>query len=244
MDLNAHTVLITGGTSGIGLALAERFLREGSEVIVCGRRMTRLDEIKEKFPGIHTRVCDVTNKSERISLFRQITDAFPRLDVLVNNAGIQRAIRLLENEDWEKARAEIATNFEAPVHLSMLFLPHLIRQERPAIMNVSSGLAFVPMAASPVYCATKAAIHSFSLSLRYQLSETSVEVIEIIPPAVSTELGGPGRHAFGMPVGEFADAVMEGLRKGDREITYGFSEEARTASREKRKEMFKRMNRR
>ena len=242
MDPSSHTILITGGASGIGLALAERFLRTGSEVIVCGRSLTRLDEAKEKLPDVHIRVCDLAQKSERVLLFQRITEAFPRLDVLVNNAGIQHWIRLSENEDWEKARSEIAINFEAPVHLSMLFVPHLLKQTHPALINVTSGLAFVPMAAAPVYCAAKAALRSFTLSLRHQLSETPVEVIEIIPPAVNTDLGGAGRHAFGVPIGEFADAVMEGLRRGDREITYGFSEEARAASPDELSDIFVRMN--
>jgi uncharacterized oxidoreductase len=131
---------------------------------------------------------------------------------------------------------------EAPIHLATLFIPHLLGQERPAIVNVTSGLAFVPLARVPVYCATKAALHSFTLSLRHQLAHTPVRVVEIVPPAVNTDLGGPGLHTFGVPVGEFADAVVSRLRAGDLEIPYGFSAQASRASYEDREALFTRMN--
>jgi uncharacterized oxidoreductase len=166
----------------------------------------------------------------------------PGLDVLVNNAGIQRRVRLTEPGEWEAVREEIAINLEAPVHLSTLFIPHLLRQERPAIVNVTSGLAFAPMAGVPVYCATKAALHSFTLSLRQQLSGTPIEVVEIIPPAVDTDLGGPGLHTFGVPLEEFADAVAARLDRGELEIPYGMAERSSRASRDELDAIFKRMN--
>jgi uncharacterized oxidoreductase len=243
MELSGNTILITGGASGIGYAFAEHFLAAGSEVIICGRREDKLREAKEKHPQLHTRVCDVGEEGERSALFDWATSEFPRLNVLVNNAGIQRRLNLNESEQWQRTRREIAINFDAPVHLSRLFIPHLLERERPAILNVTSGLSFVPLANVPVYCATKAALHSFTMSLRQQLSETPIAVIEIAPPAVDTDLGGVGLHTFGVPLDEFANAVFERLPRGEPEIAYGTAQKASRASREELDEIFKFMNR-
>jgi uncharacterized oxidoreductase len=242
MDLGTNTVLITGGASGIGFAFAERFLTAGSEVIVCGRREEKLREAQIKYPNLHIRVCDVSHSSDRVSLFEWVTREFPKLNILVNNAGIQRRFQIAQNSDWEKIEEELAINLDAPIHLSALFIPHLLKQEHPAILNITSGLAFAPMASAPVYCATKAALRSFTLSLRHQLSATPISVIEIIPPAVNTDLGGKGIHTTGTPLNEFADAVIDQLKKGSVEIAYGFSAQSSRASREELNEMFKRMN--
>ena len=177
MQLNSNAVLITGGATGIGLTLAERFLRAGSDVVICGRRLEKLREAKARHPQLGIRVCDLTVELERVSLFDWAVSELPRLNVLINNAGIQRRVRLAEPEEWECRREEIAVNLEAPVHLSTLFIPHLLKQERPAILNVTSGLAFVPMASAPIYSATKAALHSFTLSLRHQLEGTPIRVV-------------------------------------------------------------------
>jgi len=242
MQLASNTVLITGGASGIGFALAERFLRAGSQVIICGRREEKLEEARAKHPGLKTRVCDLAKETQRTALHKWVTKEFPRLNVLVNNAGIQRRVRLPEELKWKPTHEEIAINLEAPVHLSALFIPHLKKQEHPSIMNVTSGLSFAPMANVPIYCATKAALHSFTLSLRHQLSSTPIRVIEIIPPAVNTDLGGPGLHTFGLPVEEFVNAVMVGLQEGSPEIAYGYSQRASRASRAELDEIFQRMN--
>jgi uncharacterized oxidoreductase len=242
MNVSGNIILITGGASGIGLALAERFLAKGNEVIVCGRREEKLREAKEKYPQIHTRVCDVGEEKEREDLFEWATSEFPNLNVLVNNAGIQRRINLTESKDWRQTKSEIAINFEAPVHLSALFIPHLMKWEKAAIVNVTSGLSFAPLANVPVYSATKAAFHSFTLSLRHQLRETPIEVVEIIPPAVDTDLGGVGLHTFGANLDEFSDAVFARLEKGETEIGYGSAEKASRASRAELDEIFKFMN--
>ncbi|WNG28694.1 SDR family NAD(P)-dependent oxidoreductase [Cystobacter fuscus] len=244
MDMASNTVLITGGASGIGLALAERFLRAGSEVIVCGRREDKLREAQQAHPSLHTRVCDVAKAEDRAALAAWVKSAFPRLNVLVNNAGIQRRLKLSDIEDWDTSQQELAINLEAPIHLSALLVPHLLQQPRPAILNVTSGLAFAPLAFAPIYCATKAALHSFTLSLRQQLADTALQVIEIVPPAVNTDLGGPGLHTFGVPLDEFADAIAERLRQGELEIGYGTAEKARRASRDELDEAFQRMNQR
>jgi uncharacterized oxidoreductase len=242
MDLASNTVLITGGASGIGLALAERFVRAGSRVVVCGRREEKLREVRDRHPEVSTRVCDVGEESERVALYEWAVGEFPALNVLVNNAGIQRRLSLGGGEEWAPTREEIAVNFEAPVHLTTLFAPHLLALPRAAVVNVTSGLAFSPLARVPVYCATKAALRSFTLSLRQQLKGTSVEVVEIIPPAVDTDLGGPGLHTFGVPLDEFADSAFERLGRGDLEIAYGFAEAASRASREELDAIFERMN--
>jgi uncharacterized oxidoreductase len=243
MELSSSTALITGGASGIGLALATRFHAAGSTVAICGRREDRLRQARERLPGLVTRVCDVSRASERRALAGWVSSELPALNVLVNNAGIQCVLPLTEGEgDWTRAEEEIAINLEAPIHLSALLIPHLRKQATAAIVNVTSGLAFTPLARVPVYCATKAALHSFTLSLRHQLADTPVQVVEIAPPAVDTDLGGPGLHTFGVNLDEFADAVMPKLESGDDEIGYGFGEQARTASRRELDEMFRRMN--
>jgi uncharacterized oxidoreductase len=234
--------LITGGASGIGLALAARFMQAGSQLIVCGRREDKLREAAALHPGLRTRVSDLATPSGRTSLFDWVTRECPSVNVLINNAGIQRRVRLAEPQDWAPTQAEIAINFEAPVHLSTMFIPHLAARPQPAIINITSGLAFVPMAAAPVYSATKAALHSFTLSLRHQLAATPIQVIEIAPPATNTDLGGPGLHTFGVPLDEFADAVTARLVAGDLEITYGFSAQSSRASRSEQDEIFARMN--
>ena len=244
MNLAGNTILITGGATGIGWTLTERFLEAGNEVVICGRREDRLLEAQKKYPQLHIRVCDVADERERVALFEWATAKFPELNVLVNNAGIQRRVNLAESEDWAATRSEIAINLEAPVHLSRLFIPHLSRRKSAAILNVTSGLSFAPLANVPVYCATKAALHSFTMSLRHQLRETAIEVIEIIPPAVDTDLGGVGLHTFGVNAQEFADAVFEGLKGGEQEIAYGTALVSSRASREEADEISRQMNQR
>lgn len=232
MKLDSSTILVTGGASGIGFALAQRFVAAGAEVIICGRRESALRRAQQEVSALKWITADVGRESDRIALADHVVREFPRLNVLVNNAGIQRRSRFTEDAaPWHERQAEIAINFEGPVHLTSLLLPHIAAQANAAIVNVSSGLAFIPAAFAPVYCATKAALHSFTVSLRHELSRRGVEVIEFIPPAVNTDLGGPGAHANAIPISEFADAVMSGIAAGKDEIGYGLSERARTATR-------------
>jgi uncharacterized oxidoreductase len=243
MELPGHSVLVTGGASGIGLAIATRFLRAGSDVLICGRRADKLREAQVKHPGLRTHACDVEDPAQRVALQEWALRESPNLDVLVNNAGVQHRVELAELPDWAHLHREITINFEAPVHLTTLFIPHLRRQKRPAIINVSSGLAFAPRAAVPIYSATKAAIHSFTLSLRHQLHDTPIRVVELIPPAVDTDLGGVGLHTWGVPLEEFANAAFAVLESGDDpEIAYQFSAQSRRASRDELDEMFKQLN--
>jgi uncharacterized oxidoreductase len=238
LDISGNTVLITGGGSGIGLALAQRFLQAGNEVIICGRREEKLKESKHMFPKLHTRVCDVSNESDRQSLIQWVTAEFPKLNILVNNAGIQQRVNLLSATDsWSYYRQELTANVDAPLHLTMLLLPHLVEQEQANIINVSSGLAMTPGAWVPIYSATKAALHSFTVSLRLQLAKTNIRVVEVFPPAVNTDLGGPGLHTFGAPLDDFADAVFQGFESGEIEIGYGGTEQRLQATRAENDEL-------
>lgn len=226
MKLSGNTVLITGGSAGIGLAFAERFMKAGNKVIVCGRRENVLQEAKQRFPELITRVSDIGKESDRVALFDWVTANYPEVNVLVNNAGIQQRFNVLKADaksNWSYFNNEITTNIEAPFHLAMLFAPYFAAKEEAAILNVTSGLAFTPFAIAPIYSATKAALHSFTMSLRHQLSETSVEVIEVAPPAVNTDLGGTGLHTHGEPLDAFADGIFKGLEEGKQEIGYGTS---------------------
>jgi len=226
MKLSGNTILITGGGSGIGLALAERFIKGGNQVIICGRRENTLQKAKEIFPDIITRTCDLTIESERIALFDWVTANYPEINVLVNNAGIQQRFNVLKADakyNWSYFSKEITANLEAPVHLSILFAPFFAEKRKAAILNVTSGLAFTPLAIAPIYSASKSALHSFTMSLRHQLSATSIEVIEVAPPAVNTDLAGEGLHTHGEPLDAFADGIFKGLAEGKTEIGYGTS---------------------
>jgi len=226
MKLSGNTILITGGSTGIGLAFAERFMKAGNTVIVCGRRESALQDAEEQVLGLITRVCDLDMESERLALFDWVTANYPEVNVLVNNAGIQLRYNVLKadaRDHWNDFRKEITTNIEAPFHLSMLFAPFFTAKETAAIINVTSGLAFTPFAIAPIYSASKAALHSFTISLRHQLSDTSVEVIEIAPPAVNTNLGGAGLHTQGEPLDAFAHGIFSELAEGKKEIGYGSS---------------------
>ncbi|REE78687.1 putative oxidoreductase [Paenibacillus taihuensis] len=226
MKLTGNTILITGGGAGIGLAFAERFMKAGNTVIVTGRREHVLQSAQEKLPGLITHASDLNTESERAALFDWVTSNYPDVNVLVNNAGIQQRFHVLKSDakqDWAYFNQELTTNIEAPFHLAMLFAPYFAGKEAAAIINVTSGLAFTPLAIAPIYSATKAALHSFTVSLRHQLAGTSVEVIEVAPPAVNTDLGGTGLHVHGEPLDAFADGIFNGLEEGKEEIGYGTS---------------------
>lgn len=194
MKTSNNTILITGGASGIGLAIAQKFLENGNTVIICGRRADKLAEVKSRLPELHTRVADISNPDDRIELRDWVTSNFSSLNILVNNAGIQNTFFLRQDNSIESITSEVTTNLISPIHLANLFVPHLIKQQEAAIVNITSGLAYIPVAATAVYCATKAALHSFTLSARHQLKDTSIKVFEIAPPIVDTELGHDGSH--------------------------------------------------
>ena len=242
MEFGGHTVLVTGGATGIGFGIARHFAKAGSTVIACGRREDKLRAAASEIPGLQTRACDLADEAGRVELRDWAIKEFPKLDVLVNNAGVQQRLDIASAGGWEIARAELAINLDAPIHLSMLFIPHLRAQHRAAIINLTSGLSFIPLARAPVYSSTKAALHSFTLSLRRQLADTNIEVVEIIPPAVDTDLGGAGLHKGDVPRDEFVDAAAAQIDAGLDTATYGFSDKAMRATFDERTAIFNRMN--
>ena len=248
MKIKGNTILITGGATGIGFSLAEAFVDAGNEVIICGRRENKLKEVKDKLPQIHTRVCDLSKEKERKSLYDWVSSNFKDINILVNNAGIQRMVNLRKGtRDLFDGEDEIEINLTAPIHLSAYFIPLLLKRKEAAIVNISSGLGFVPIASMPVYCATKAAIHSFSLSLRHQLRDTSIKVFEIIPPIVDTELdkgarGERGQQDRGIPPSEVARATLKALENEEYELAVGMAENLRMGSRNNPEQTFQNIN--
>jgi len=227
MNLANNKILITGGATGIGLGLTERFIQENNTVIICGRRAAVLDEVKAKFPSVITKVCDLSDEKERIALYEWIAKNHPDLNVLINNAGIQKWVSVTDADFYESMKTELSTNIEAPLHLTSLFIQ---LKSLTTVMNVTSGLAFSPFAKVPVYSATKAFFRSFTLSLRHILKAKNIEVIEIIPPALNTDLGGVGLHDAHPSVSDFIVSIFEQLKNGKNELTFGTSETRLNAS--------------
>jgi uncharacterized oxidoreductase len=227
MQTTNNTILITGGGTGIGLAIAEAFIREGNEVVICGRRESKLIEAKQKFPQLHIRVCDIEKKLEREALYQWTTTEFPKINILFNNAGIQKEINFLTGaSNLNDEGSEIEINLTASVHLSALFIPYFLQQRKEcAMVNVTSGLAFIPLKIVPVYCATKAALHTFTVSLRSQLFKTNILVFEIAPPIVKTELHreAKARKQSDRGIAPFvvAEATLKALRNNHYETIVG-----------------------
>jgi uncharacterized oxidoreductase len=239
MKLANNKILITGGATGIGLGLTKRFIEENNTVIICGRREDVLKEVADKYPTVITKVCDLSIEAERVELFQWISTNHSDLNVLVNNAGIQNWMTVSDTDFYQRAKDEITTNVEAPIHLISLFSN---LKSLNTIINVTSGLAFAPFAKVPVYSATKAFFRSFTLSLGNLLKSKNIEVIEMIPPALNTDLGGKGLHNAAPPVSEFVEAVFQQLKEGKTELTFGTSETRVKASQAELKEYFDRMN--
>jgi uncharacterized oxidoreductase len=233
MKTTGNTVLITGGATGIGFSLAQAFSEAGNRVIICGRREEKLREAKAKLPDLEVIICDVAKPERRRVLRDWTTATFPDLNMIVNNAGIQRQIDLRQGlAGLVGGENEITVNLEAPIYLSALFIPHLLKKPEAAIVNITSGLAFTPLSAVPVYCATKAALHSFSLSLRHQLAGTAIKVFEVAPPIVNTDLDQGareerGQEDRGIAPQEVAKETLQGLRDDRFEIVIGLADNLR-----------------
>lgn len=215
MELKDNTILVTGGGSGIGRGLAEAFHKLGNQVIIAGRRAQPLEQTIAANPGMKSVILDLGDSASIRALAARAAGDFPRLNILINNAGIMRTENLTAPPaELADAEAMVATNLLGPMRLTAALMPLMRRQPRATVMNVSSGLAFVPIAITPTYCATKAALHSYTLSLRYQLRGTSTEVIELIPPYVQTHLMGPDQAADprAMPLDKFIAETMRILK--------------------------------
>ena len=248
MHISGNTILITGGATGIGLALADIFLSKGNKVIICGRREDKLSQAKKKLYQLQTIQCDVADLSSREHLYNWVIENHKDINILINNAGIQKQIDFKKGIlDLQGKENEININLQAPVQLSALFIPHLLGQREAAIVNISSGLAFIPIAIMPLYCATKAAMHSFSLSLRHQLRDTSIKVFEIIPPTTDTELDRGARNRRGQTDRGIepeivAKATVESMEKDEFEAAVGQAQFLRTSARSDPEGVFQRIN--
>lgn len=246
MKTSGNTVLITGGATGIGFAIAERLVKLGNTVIICGRRREKLDEAKKKLPDLHIKRCDISKDGDRLELYDWIKSEFKEFNILVNNAGIQRPIDFRKGtEDLLKNGDEIEINLRSQIYMSALFVPLLIKQKDSAIINVSSGLGLIPLATFPVYCATKAAIHSFCMSLRHQLKDTVIKVFEVIPPTIyDTELKGKPipKTDYSISAAEMGDAVISGLEADSYEIAAGASVNWLSASKGDSEKIFNGIN--
>jgi uncharacterized oxidoreductase len=209
MKITGNTILITGGGSGIGRGLAEAFHAKGNQVVIAGRRKKLLDETVAENRGMKTAVLDIENSDAIKSFAEKLKKDYPALNVVIHNAGIMKP-ETLQNGAIADAEAMVATNLLGPIRLNAALLPFLLKQQNPVIMTVSSGLALVPLAMTPTYCATKAAIHSYTQSMRYQLKDTAAQVLELIPPYVQTELLGARQLSDpnAMPLRDFISETM------------------------------------
>ncbi|GMK40618.1 oxidoreductase [Paenibacillus sp. CCS19] len=229
MKLDGNTTLITGGSSGIGFELANRLIQLGSTVIITGRDQSKLDAAKKKLPQVHTIQSDVSDPQAITALHNQVVGQFPQLNVLINNAGIMRRINLHDSgSDLMDITQETETNLNGPIRMVKQFLPHLKKQSSAAIMNVTSGLAFVPLPLSPIYCAAKAGLHSYTQSLRVQLRNTNVKVFELAPPLTQTTLldsfeAEDMKGSKAMDVVEMVGQAIKGLQQDRYEIRPGQS---------------------
>lgn len=228
MNITDNTILVTGGGTGIGLAITEAFAAKGNKMIICGRRESLLKEAKEKIPSVEYLVADLRKPDQVKLLYQWTVKKFPGVNILVNNAGIQRAFNFHDPDSLEDITEEIEINLSSPVLLSSMFVENFSARKESAIVNVSSGLGFAPIAFMPVYCATKAALHSFTMSMRHQLKKTPVKVFELIPPIVDTDLdqgrrGKRGEVDRGIEPAMVADELLKGMEEDDPEIIVGMA---------------------
>ncbi|MCU7616920.1 SDR family NAD(P)-dependent oxidoreductase [Chryseobacterium sp. PBS4-4] len=223
MDLKNSTILITGGTSGMGLEFVKQLTKIGANIIITGRNLEALYETKSLFPNVHTFQSDVSNPKDIEDLFHNVTTLFPDLNIIINNAGMMRLIDLQDQSlDLENINREIATNLTGTIQMVHQFLPHLLRQKSAGIVNVSSGIAFMSYSPAPIYSATKAGVRAYTQALRLQLQGTNVKVFEMIPPGVKTNLQNdwvkqPNPKMM-MNADEMVRISIDGLLKNKKEL--------------------------
>jgi uncharacterized oxidoreductase len=221
MQTQGNTILITGGGSGIGLALAQWFTGHNNRVIICGRDETRLNAAQQMLPDIETKRCDVSIQSDCDNLVQWTLEHFPSLNIVINNAGILNRIDVVnEAFNFTAIEQELRTNLHSPIDLTFRFLPHLRQQPSAALVNISSGLVYSPAAIAPIYAATKAGLHAFTQTIRYQLRATRLKVFEVFPPTVDTALNADVQVDKISPSAA-AEAIVQGIAKDTEEIRIG-----------------------
>lgn len=221
MQLNNNTILLTGGTSGIGLELLRKFYELGNKLIVTSSNPENLNKLHTEFPKVSTVVCDLGDSKSVRQLLEHCLNTYPEINILVNNAGIQYNYNWLEEDDgFHKISREIRVNLTSPMHLIYGMLPQLSRKSNAAIINVSSALAFHPKRSAPIYCASKSALHNASKALRYQLKGSSIKVFEIIPPLVDTPMTA-GRGSEKLSTKQLADEFIGNFKKNRYESNIG-----------------------
>jgi uncharacterized oxidoreductase len=236
MNLKNNTILITGGTSGLGLEFTKQLLSLGNTVIITGRNQTKLDQTKKQFPSVHIFQSDVSNPKSITELYQKVINQFPSLNMLINNAGEMRKINLHDTSiDLENITREIEINLSGPIRMIQQFLPHLKSQENSAIMNVTSGLALIPFPISPIYGATKSGLRSYTKSLRIQLKNTSIKVFELVAPGAKTPLNDKFEDDVDskslMEVDKLVKFTIKGLEKDEFEIYPGLASVIKIMSR-------------
>jgi uncharacterized oxidoreductase len=237
MKLSDQTILITGGTSGFGRLFAERLLAMGNTVLITGRDQSKLDLTRQQLPGIHTFQSDVSDPAAITDLYARVTQQFPQLNILINNAGEMRKLLVQENYELQDVTREIEINLMGPVRMVQQFLPHLLKQPTAAILNVSSGIALIPFPISPIYGASKAGVRSYTQSLRVQLQHTQVRIFELVAPAANTPLGDTFMQVDGfdpklmMDANKVIDVAIKALQKDKYEILPGMAKMLKLMSR-------------
>lgn len=219
MKLSGNTILITGGSSGIGLELSKRLIQQKNKVIICGRSQQKLNKVKKQLPELETVQCDLSNKTECSKMAQWVIEQHPDINMLINNAALVHKVDFLSTENiMEMAELEVETNFMAPIRLTYTLYPHLQKNTNPKIINITSGLVYTPRAAYPFYNATKAALHSFTQVFRKKTEHSSVDTIEVMFPAVKTpwHKGNPPKIAI--PTEKAVDDMLKGLEKGIPEV--------------------------
>lgn len=247
MAKSKKVVLITGGSSGIGLAIAKKFLDNNYEVVISGRNLSKLEKVKEELSFIHIEQSDVTKEDDVKALVLKMEQAFGGIDVLFNNAGIMNLVDAgNEQNELERQFNEIEINFHAPIRLLHYFLPQLKKSKKGTVINTSSGLAYVPFAQAPTYSGTKAAVHFWTMGIRPQLKQHRIRVVELLPPVVDTHLAQEADlkddNLKPMPPEKMANIFWKDFTNGKDEITPGLSKQLKLMSRLAPKFIFGQLN--